>query len=87
MTSRGFAWQGCKPNVGAPRGVATWPETVMKAHAFDQIANLIERHLCPGSGITRDDVISEIVGIVETKTGRQFPQAGNQPGKTIGKPD
>lgn len=72
MTSRGFAWQGSKPNAGAPRGVTTWPEMMTKAHALDRIATLIERHLRPESGITTDEVIAEIVGIVEARTGRRF---------------
>lgn len=44
----------------------------MKAHALDHIANLIERYLLPSSGVSREELVSEIIGVIEIKTGRRF---------------
>lgn len=54
------------------RGVATWHETMRKAHALDLIAAEIARYLPPDSTISRDELLGKVIGIVETKTNYVF---------------
>jgi hypothetical protein len=61
-----------RPTPDENRGVSTWAETTRKAIALDEIGDLIQRYLPPDSGITKAEVVAEIIGIIETRTGRQF---------------
>ena len=56
----------------ARKSVAHWAETADKALALDEIATQIDRSLPPDSGITRDDLISKIIGIIEARTNYLF---------------
>lgn len=54
------------------RPVRSWAETTRYAEAMEDIIELMEGYLAPESGISREAVVSEIIGIIETKAGHQF---------------
>lgn len=54
------------------RGVSTWPETTKKAQALDEIIRVIADYLSPESNTLPEEVLTEIIGIIETKTGHRL---------------
>ena len=54
------------------KSVASRAETTDKAVALDEIARQIDRYLPPDSGMTREDLISKIIGIIEARTNYLF---------------
>ena len=57
----------------ASRGVRTWPETVQKAEALDQIIPLVDAYVL--SGGNERDILLDIVAIIETKAAHAFPRS------------
>ena len=54
------------------KSLARRAETTDKALALDEIATQIDHYLPPDSGITREDLISKIIGIIEARTNYLF---------------
>lgn len=54
------------------KAVRTWGQTTQYANALEEIIQLINRYLPPDSGVGQEDVVSEVIGIIETKTDHRF---------------